>query len=65
MAISKYICRCGRRTDRLMSYFVNDIRVTVCDECEEDLKQIKGAIAVDYDEVKKDNSKQIIDTREK
>lgn len=65
MAIPKYICRCGNRTDKLTSYFVDGIRVTACDECEHELKQNKYAITVDYDEVKTDRSRQIIDTREK
>lgn len=65
MAIPKYICRCGHRTDKLTSYFVNGIRVTACEECEYEVKNIEGAIAIDYEEVKKDASKQLIDTREK
>lgn len=65
MAISKYMCRCGNKTDKLTSHFINNIRVTVCDECGVDLKNNKEAVAVDYDDVKKDPSKQIIDTREK
>lgn len=65
MAIPKYTCRCGNRTDKLLSYFVERIRVTVCEKCEEEIKSINGAIAVDYEEVKKDASFQIIDTREK
>lgn len=65
MAIAKYICRCGNRTDNLKSYFIEGIRVTVCEECESEFKNNKDAVVVDYDEVKKDVSKQIIDTREK
>jgi predicted nucleic acid-binding Zn ribbon protein len=65
MAISKYICRCGNRTDKLTSYFIGGIRVTACEECEGEFKNIKDAVAIDYDEVKKDQSKQVIDTREK
>lgn len=65
MAIPKYMCRCGNKSDKLTSYFINNIRVTCCDECGFDLKNNKEAVVVDYDEVKKDLSKQIIDTREK
>lgn len=65
MAIPKYICRCGHRTDKLTSYFVDGIRVTTCEECEHEVKNIEGAIGLDYEEVKKDASKQLIDTREK
>jgi predicted nucleic acid-binding Zn ribbon protein len=65
MAIPKYICRCGNKTDKLTSYFINEVRVTACEKCESEFKNIKGAISVDYDEVKKDATKQIIDTREK
>lgn len=65
MAIAKYICRCGNRTDKLTSYFIGGIRITACEECDSEFKKNKEAIAIDYDEVKKDVSKQIIDTREK
>ncbi len=65
MAIHEYICRCGNRTNKLTSYFIGGIRFTVCEECETEFKNNKDAVAVDYDEVKKDQSKQIIDTREK
>jgi hypothetical protein len=65
MAIPKYICRCGHRTNKLTSYFVGGIRVTACEECEEEIKNMAGVIAVDYEEVKKDTSKQLIDIREK
>lgn len=65
MAIPKYICRCGHRTNKLTSYFVGGIRVTACEECEHEIKNMEGAISVDYDEVKNDASKQLIDTREK
>jgi hypothetical protein len=65
MAIHKYICRCGNITDKLTSYFIGGIRVTACEECEYEFKNIKDVIAVDYDEVKKDQSKQVIDIREK
>lgn len=64
MAIPKHICRCGKRTDKLTSYFINSIRITLCDECADEIKK-NNHIAVDYDEVKKDPSKQIIDIREK
>lgn len=65
MAIPKYICRCGNRTDKLTSYFIDGVRVTACENCEEEFKNNNKAEAVDYDEVKKDATKQIIDTREK
>jgi ribosome-binding protein aMBF1 (putative translation factor) len=65
MAITKYICRCGNRIDKMTSYFIDGIRVTVCENCEEEFKNNNKAEAVDYEEVKKDASKQIIDTREK
>lgn len=65
MAIHKYICRCGNRTNKLTSYYVDGIRVTACDKCEDEVKNIKNAVGVDYEEVKKDASKQVIDTREK
>lgn len=64
MAIPKYICRCGKKTDKLTSYFFNGIRVTLCDDCSEEFKKNDVFMAVDYEEVKKDASKQIIDTRE-
>mgnify|MGYP001617579701 CR=1 FL=1 len=64
MAIQKYICRCGNRTDKLTSYFINGIRITLCDECSSEFEK-NNAEAVDYDEVKKDQSKQVIDIREK
>ena len=65
MAIPKYICRCGNKTDKLTSYFIDGIRVTACEKCEWEIKGNKDAVAVDYDEVKKDATKQVIDTREK
>jgi predicted nucleic acid-binding Zn ribbon protein len=65
MAIPKYICRCGHRTDKLTSYFVNQIRVTVCENCEGELKNRNVVVAIDYEEVKADPNKQVIDTREK
>jgi hypothetical protein len=49
----------------MTSYFIDGIRVTACENCEEEFKNNKEAEAVDYEEVKKDASKQIIDTREK
>lgn len=65
MAIPKYICRCGNKTDKLTSYFLNGVRVTACKECEAEIKNTEGVVAVDYEKVKADSSKQIIDTREK
>ena len=67
MAIEKYICSCGARVDNLTSYFSKVGRITVCDECaeREGLKGNKEFDAVDYDVVKGDVNKQIIDTREK
>lgn len=68
MAIEKYICRCGNRTDKLTSYFIGGIRVTACEECEGDLKDNKGVIAVDYDQIKSSARDErfyhMIDTRE-
>lgn len=65
MAIHKYICRCGNSTDKLTSYFIGAIRVTACEKCEDEIKRIPNAIAVNYEDVVNDNSKQVIDTREK
>lgn len=65
MAIPKYICRCGNKVDKMTSYFIDGIRITLCDECSEQFKKNDVFEAVDYEEVKKDTSKQIIDTREK
>lgn len=65
MAIPKYTCRCGNKTDHLKSYFIGGARVTGCDKCDGDIKAIKGYVVVDYEEVKKNESMQIIDTREK
>jgi len=69
MAIPKYICRCGHRTDKLTSYFVGGIRVTACEECEGEIKSLMGAEAVDYDKIKASASDErfyhMIDTREK
>lgn len=65
MAILKYTCLCGNKTDHLKSYFIDGIRVTACDKCDSELRNIKGIQAIDYDEVKRNDSMQIIDTREK
>lgn len=65
MPIPKYICRCGNKTDIQRSYFIGPIRVTVCEKCEGQVSGIEGAVVMDYDDVKKESSKQIIDTREK
>lgn len=65
MSIPKYICRCGNKTDKLTSYFINGLRVTLCEKCDEKYRNNDKYEAVDYEEVKKDKSKQIIDTREK
>lgn len=65
MAIPKYTCRCGNKTDYLKSYFIGGIRVTACDKCDGDIKSIKYSVVVDYEEVKKNAYMQIIDTREK
>lgn len=65
MAIAKYICKCGNKTDILTSYFIDGIRVTACEKCDEEFKIKSNALPLDYEEVKKDLSKQIIDTREK
>lgn len=69
MAIPKYICRCGHRTDKLTSYFVDGIRVTACEECEHEVKGIKGTVAIDYDKIKSSSRDErfyhMIDTREK
>lgn len=70
MDIAKYICRCGKKTDKLISYFINGIRITVCDECAKgnDLKN-KAQIDVDYEKIIKSNKDENfyhkIDTREK
>lgn len=65
MAIHKYKCRCGDYTNNLKSYFIDNIRITVCDKCDSGIKSIPNVVCLDYEEVKKDASKQIIDTREK
>lgn len=65
MAIPKYICRCGNKVDKMTSYFIDGIRITLCDECSEKFKDNDVFEAVDYEEVKKDPNKNIIDTREK
>jgi hypothetical protein len=69
MAIPKYICRCGNRTDKMTSYFINGIRVTACEQCEEEFKSIKDVQAVDYDVIKSSSKEErfyhMIDTREK
>lgn len=65
MAIAKYTCKCGNKTDQLKSYFVGGIRITACEKCDGELKGLKNVVVVDYDEVKKNESLQIIDTREK
>lgn len=69
MAIPKYICRCGNRTDKLTSYFIGGIRVTACEECEGEIKENKEAIVVDYDQIKSSSKDErfyhMIDTREK
>lgn len=69
MAIQKYICRCGNRTGNLTSYFIGDIRVTACEECNGELKDNKNAIVVDYDQIKSSSKDErfyrMIDTREK
>lgn len=69
MAIPKYTCRCGNRTDKLTSYFINGVRVTACDICDDVLKNNKEAIAVDYDKIKSSSKEErfyhMIDTREK
>lgn len=65
MAIERYICRCGNRTNNLTSYFIQGIRVTVCELCERELKNTKDAIPVDYEDVKKEPSMNEIDTTEK
>lgn len=68
MAIQKYICRCGNKTDKLTSYFINGIRVTACSECESELKG-NDVIVVDYDKIKASSKEErfyhMIDTREK
>jgi len=67
----KYTCRCGKRVDRLTSFFKNDIRVTLCDNCAKDIGFIDNeeVVKVDYDKVKgsskEDNLYHMIDTREK
>lgn len=70
MSISKYICRCGNKTDTLISYFINGIRITVCDECAKQSELEKKAdTKVDYEKIMKskkdENFYHKIDTREK
>ena len=65
MSIPKYECRCGNKTDKLISFFAGGIRVTLCEKCSEEFKKNDVFEAIDYEEVKKDESKNIIDTREK
>jgi hypothetical protein len=69
MAIPKYICRCGKQTDRLMSHFIDGIRITVCDKCVADLNSKENAIVVNYDKIKESSKGErfyhMIDTREK
>lgn len=69
MAITKYICRCGNRTDKLTSYFLEGIRVTACEECEGEFRNNKNVIAVDYDQIRSSSKDErfyrMIDTREK
>lgn len=71
MAKYKYTCRCGKRTDKLTSYFKNEIRVTVCDDCAKEYNLINDdkIIQVDYDKIKNSNKEEnfyhMIDTREK
>jgi hypothetical protein len=67
MAIEKYICSCGAKVNKLTSFFSTIGRITVCDECadRQGLNKNKEFEAVDYEIVKNDFSKQVIDTREK
>lgn len=67
----KYTCRCGKRVDKLTSFFKNGIRVTICDDCAKDigLNKDEDVTKVDYDEVraasKEESFYHMIDTREK
>lgn len=42
--IDKYLCRCGNRVNKLISYFVHGSRITVCDNCAESLGLNKEGI---------------------
>lgn len=70
MANEKYTCRCQRKTNKLTSYFKDGIRVTVCDDCANELGLVsdKNVMKVDYEKVKKSSSEEnfyhMIDTRE-
>lgn len=71
MAIEKYTCRCGRAVNKMTSYFKDNVRVTLCDDCAEasGLKEDESVIKVDYDKIVKSNKDENfyhkIDTREK
>lgn len=67
MAIEKYICSCGVKVDKLTSLFSKVGRITLCDSCIDQLglRGNKEFEAVDYEDVKKDGNKQVIDTRQK
>jgi len=70
MPKEKYTCRCGKKTDKLTSYFKDGMRVTVCDDCavQFGLHDDEDVLKVDYDKVKKSAKDEFyhrIDTREK
>jgi ribosome-binding protein aMBF1 (putative translation factor) len=71
MGNEKYTCRCLKKTDKLISYFINGLRITICDDCAEELgvKNNDKIEAVDYEKVRKSNKGENyyhkIDTREK
>jgi len=56
--MEKYIFRCGKRVDKLISYFNKDgYRITACDDCaDKHSLKTKEFVAVDYEIVKKENS---------
>lgn len=67
MATEKYTCRCGRAVNKITSYFKDNVRVTLCDDCAEEsgLKNDPDVKQYDYEDVVKDQGLQTIDTREK
>jgi hypothetical protein len=70
MAIEKYTCRCGNKVNTISSYFVNGIRVTLCEKCADEygLTKDEAVIKVDYATIEKsgkeENFYHQIDTRE-
>lgn len=57
----KQICRCGRQTDKLTSFFDNSsgLRVTVCEDCanELQLKNEERFKAVEFEKLKEEHQK--------